>query len=159
MLPFHMSCLSDVLHGMQPQDWFMSVDLHDAYFHVTIEHRCFLRFVFHSMKRNLLRMPSVWASDKQTSSSLPVEWSATQCQLLLRMLGPDCSHDAGIKRVSEEAPNTLWKRNKLYLIWRREVFPHKIGACMRAVLLECVPAEVWGDLMSALSLWDLCGSE
>lgn len=40
--------VKDVIHAVQPQDWFMSVDLSNAYFHVSIapEHRCFLRFPF-----------------------------------------------------------------------------------------------------------------
>lgn len=47
-LLFHMLRLSDVIHAVQPQDLFTSVDLCDAYIQVTItpEHRCFLRLVF-----------------------------------------------------------------------------------------------------------------
>lgn len=86
-----MSCLSDVLHGMQPQDWFMSVDLHDAYFHVTIttEHTCCLRFVLHSMKLYLLRMSSVLSSDRKTSfpsqSNIPAPAEDARTRLQQRL--------------------------------------------------------------------------
>lgn len=40
--------LTDVIHAVPPQDWFMSVELHVAYFPapITLENRCFLRISF-----------------------------------------------------------------------------------------------------------------
>lgn len=47
-LPFRMLRTTDVLHSIEPRDWFVTVDLKDAYFHVPItpQHRLFLRFHF-----------------------------------------------------------------------------------------------------------------
>lgn len=48
VLKFHMLRTADVLAGIRRGDWFTSVDLTDAYFHVPIapRHRPFLRFAF-----------------------------------------------------------------------------------------------------------------
>lgn len=37
-----------ILAQISPRDWFMSVDLKDAFFHIQVatRHRCFLRFGF-----------------------------------------------------------------------------------------------------------------
>ena len=47
-LPFHMLTTADVLQSMVKNEWFTSVDLKDAYFHVPIarQHRQFLRFAY-----------------------------------------------------------------------------------------------------------------
>ncbi|XP_059894386.1 uncharacterized protein LOC132447566, partial [Gadus macrocephalus] len=48
VLPFHMLRVADVLQAIAQGDWFVSIDLKDAYFHVPItqRHRRFLRFAF-----------------------------------------------------------------------------------------------------------------
>ncbi|XP_068583377.1 LOW QUALITY PROTEIN: uncharacterized protein [Cebidichthys violaceus] len=48
VLPFHMLSTADVLRAVSRGEWFTSVDLKDAYFHVPIvpHHRQFLRFAF-----------------------------------------------------------------------------------------------------------------
>ncbi|XP_034001039.1 uncharacterized protein LOC117494304 [Trematomus bernacchii] len=48
ILPFHMLSTADVLRTVARGEWFTSVDLKDAYFHVPIvpHHRQFLRFAF-----------------------------------------------------------------------------------------------------------------
>ncbi|XP_029441848.1 LOW QUALITY PROTEIN: uncharacterized protein LOC115081559 [Rhinatrema bivittatum] len=48
VLQFHMLRTVDVLQTITPGDWFTSVDLKDAYFHVPVapHHRQFLRFAF-----------------------------------------------------------------------------------------------------------------
>lgn len=48
VLPFHMQRTADVLRLASEGDWFMSVDLKDAYFHVQIapRHRQFLPLAF-----------------------------------------------------------------------------------------------------------------
>lgn len=48
VLPFRMLRTADVLRSVTADDWFVSVDLKDAYFHVPIavHHRKFLRFSF-----------------------------------------------------------------------------------------------------------------
>lgn len=48
VLPFRMLRTADVLRSVTADDWFVSVDLKDAYFHVpiAIHHRKFLRFSF-----------------------------------------------------------------------------------------------------------------
>lgn len=48
VLPFKMLTVSDVLKSVLPGEWFTSVDLKDAYFHVPIaqRHRQFLRFAY-----------------------------------------------------------------------------------------------------------------
>lgn len=48
VLKFHMLRAVDVLQGIQRGDWFTTIDLKDAYFHVPIaaHHRQFLRFAF-----------------------------------------------------------------------------------------------------------------
>ncbi len=46
--PFRMITLKQILAQIRPRDWFASVDLKDAYFHIQItpHHRRFLRFSF-----------------------------------------------------------------------------------------------------------------
>jgi len=48
ILPFHMLSTADVLRTVARGEWFTSIDLKDAYFHVPIvpHHRQFLRFAF-----------------------------------------------------------------------------------------------------------------
>lgn len=48
VLPFHMLTTVDVLQSIADGDWFTSIDLTDAYFHVPIapDHRRFLRFAY-----------------------------------------------------------------------------------------------------------------
>ncbi|XP_030272829.1 uncharacterized protein LOC115581680 [Sparus aurata] len=48
VLPFKMLTTSQILEAVEKGDWFTSVDLRDAYFHVPIcpDHRPFLRFAF-----------------------------------------------------------------------------------------------------------------
>ena len=48
VLRFHMLRTADVLKVVSEGDWFTSVDLKDAYFHVPVapHHRQFLRFAF-----------------------------------------------------------------------------------------------------------------
>ncbi len=48
--PFRMLTLKQILAQIRPGDWFASVDLKDAYFHIQIapHHRRFLRFAFES---------------------------------------------------------------------------------------------------------------
>ena len=48
VLPFKMLTISDVLKSVLPGEWFTSIDLKDAYFHVPIaqRHRQFLRFAY-----------------------------------------------------------------------------------------------------------------
>ena len=48
VLPFKMLTVTEVLKSIQPGEWFTSVDLKDAYFHVPIarRHRPFLRFAY-----------------------------------------------------------------------------------------------------------------
>ncbi|KAL0177448.1 hypothetical protein M9458_026342, partial [Cirrhinus mrigala] len=47
-LPFKMLTLKHILTGVRDQDWFVAIDLKDAYFYVSIlsRHRPFLRFAF-----------------------------------------------------------------------------------------------------------------
>ena len=47
-LPFQMHRTIIVLHVITPGEWFTSIDLSDAYFHVSIypKHRKLLRFAF-----------------------------------------------------------------------------------------------------------------
>lgn len=48
VLPFHMLTVTDVLQSVHEGEWFTTIDLRDAYFHVPIspQHRRFLRFAF-----------------------------------------------------------------------------------------------------------------
>ncbi|XP_077395323.1 uncharacterized protein LOC144031774 [Festucalex cinctus] len=48
VLPFHMLTKNDVLQSLAQGEWFTSIDLKDAYFHVPIapRHRRFLRFAY-----------------------------------------------------------------------------------------------------------------
>ncbi|XP_074544637.1 uncharacterized protein LOC141804210 [Halichoeres trimaculatus] len=48
VMPFHMLTTADVLHTVAQGDWFTSIDLKDAYFHIPIAwaHRRFLRFAY-----------------------------------------------------------------------------------------------------------------
>ncbi|XP_029998122.1 uncharacterized protein LOC115424868 [Sphaeramia orbicularis] len=48
VLPFYMLTTREVVHAISPGDWFTSIDLKDAYFHVPItpRHWRFLRFAF-----------------------------------------------------------------------------------------------------------------
>ena len=48
VLPFKMLTTTEVLRSISPMEWFTSVDLKDAYFHVPIarKHRPFLRFAY-----------------------------------------------------------------------------------------------------------------
>ncbi|XP_032403374.1 uncharacterized protein LOC116709131 [Xiphophorus hellerii] len=48
VMPFHMLTTKEVLQAISPGDWFTSVDLRDAYFHIPIAppHWRFLRFAF-----------------------------------------------------------------------------------------------------------------
>ena len=48
VMPFHMLTTADVLQSVAHREWFTSIDLRDAYFHVPIarQHRQFLRFAY-----------------------------------------------------------------------------------------------------------------
>ncbi len=45
-LPFHMLRTADVIRAVNTNDWFITIDLRDAYYHIPIvaHHRRFLRF-------------------------------------------------------------------------------------------------------------------
>ncbi|KAF0039330.1 hypothetical protein F2P81_007565 [Scophthalmus maximus] len=57
--PFHMLTISHVLECVRSGDWFASIDLKDAYFHVPIvpRHRKFLRFSFRGVQFQYNRLP------------------------------------------------------------------------------------------------------
>ncbi len=48
MSKFKMLTIKSILSQIQPRDWFVTIDLNDAYFHIQIvkRHRKFLRFAF-----------------------------------------------------------------------------------------------------------------
>lgn len=54
-----MITVNQILAYVQPGDWFISVDLRDAYFHIQItpDHRHFLRFVFEGMAYQFIVLP------------------------------------------------------------------------------------------------------
>ena len=48
VLPFHMLRTAEVIQAIRPGDWFTSIDLNDAYYHISMgrRHRQFLQFAF-----------------------------------------------------------------------------------------------------------------
>ncbi|KAL0186640.1 hypothetical protein M9458_018310, partial [Cirrhinus mrigala] len=58
-LPFKMLTLKHILTCVRVQDWFVAVDLKDAYFHVSIlpRHRPFLRFAFEGRAYQYMVLP------------------------------------------------------------------------------------------------------
>ena len=58
-LPFRMLTVADVLGAIAPGEWFTSVDLKDAYFHVPIaaRHRQFLRFSYRGQRWQFRVLP------------------------------------------------------------------------------------------------------
>jgi hypothetical protein len=56
---FRMLKHTALLHSVHPGDWFISVDLKDAYFHISIyfPHRTFLRFAFQCVIYTFLVLP------------------------------------------------------------------------------------------------------
>lgn len=56
---FKMTTLKQILAQIRPGDWFVSVDLKDAYFHIQIapRHRRFLRFAFEGIAYQFMVMP------------------------------------------------------------------------------------------------------
>ncbi len=60
---FRMITLKQILSQICPGDWFMSLDLKDAYFHIQIapDHRRFLRFAFEGVGGISIQGPHVWA--------------------------------------------------------------------------------------------------
>ena len=57
--PFHMLTIRQVLECVHQGDWFTSIDLKDAYFHVAIipKHRKYLRFSFQGIPYQYNRLP------------------------------------------------------------------------------------------------------
>ncbi len=60
--PFRMITLKQILAQIRPGDWFASVDLKDAYFHIQIapHHRWFLRFAFEGTAYQYSVLPSIF---------------------------------------------------------------------------------------------------
>ncbi len=62
--PFRMLTLKQILVQIQPKDWFLSVDLKDAYFYFRIvsRHRPFLRFAFEGVayQYTILPLDCLW---------------------------------------------------------------------------------------------------
>ncbi len=56
---FKMITLRQILSHIRPGDWFISVDLKDAYFHIQVapRHRCFLRFAFEGIAYQFTVLP------------------------------------------------------------------------------------------------------
>lgn len=79
-----------ILSLIQPGDWFMSVDLKDAYFHVQIspQHSCFLRFSFEGVAyqftsppvRSVFSFVHIHLVHERCSLPSSSEWS-TCCEL------------------------------------------------------------------------------
>ena len=61
VLPFHMLTTSDIRRVVARGEWFTTVDLKDAYFHVPIasHHQCFLRFAFRGWHFQFRLLPFV----------------------------------------------------------------------------------------------------
>ncbi|XP_028302770.1 LOW QUALITY PROTEIN: uncharacterized protein LOC114463422 [Gouania willdenowi] len=59
VIPFHMLTTADVLRTVAHGDWFTSIDLKDAYFHVPIaqQHRQFLRFAYRGRRWQFRVLP------------------------------------------------------------------------------------------------------
>ena len=59
IMPFHMLTTADVLQSVTHGEWFTSVDLQDAYFHVPIapQHRQFLRFAYQGRRWQFRVLP------------------------------------------------------------------------------------------------------
>ncbi len=57
--PFRMTTLKQILSQICPGDWFFSLDLKDAYFHVQVarHHRRFLRFAFKGVAYQYMVLP------------------------------------------------------------------------------------------------------
>ena len=68
--PFHMLTIKHVLECVRPGDWFTSIDLKDAYFHVPIipRHRKFLRFSFRGVQYQYNRLPFGYSLAPRTFS-------------------------------------------------------------------------------------------
>ncbi|XP_033980402.1 uncharacterized protein LOC117477766 [Trematomus bernacchii] len=68
--PFHMLTIKQVLEYVHQGDWFMSIDLKDAYFHITIipKHRKFLRFSFQGISYQFNRLPFGYSLAPRTFS-------------------------------------------------------------------------------------------
>ncbi len=78
--PFRMLTLKQILAQIQPEDWFLSVDLKDAYFHIRIapRHRPFLRFAFEGVayQYTVLPLDCLWPThfyEVRRCSSFPSE--------------------------------------------------------------------------------------
>ncbi len=68
--PFRMLTLKQILAQIRPGDWFASVDLKDAYFHIQIapHHRRFLRFAFEGTANQYSVLPFGLALAQRTFS-------------------------------------------------------------------------------------------
>lgn len=68
--PFHMLTIRQVLECVHQGDWFTSIDLKDAYFHVSIvpKHRKFLRFSFQGIQYQYNRLPFGYSLAPRTFS-------------------------------------------------------------------------------------------
>ncbi|KAF0046150.1 hypothetical protein F2P81_002679 [Scophthalmus maximus] len=68
--PFHMLTIKHVLECVRSGDWFASIDLKDAYFHVPIvpRHRKFLRFSFRGVQFQYNRLPFRYSLAPRTFS-------------------------------------------------------------------------------------------
>ncbi|XP_033996615.1 LOW QUALITY PROTEIN: uncharacterized protein LOC117490940 [Trematomus bernacchii] len=68
--PFHMLTIRQVLECVHQGDWFTSIDLKDAYFHVAIipKHRKYLRFSFQGISYQYNRLPFGYSLAPRTFS-------------------------------------------------------------------------------------------
>ncbi|KAK5932171.1 hypothetical protein CgunFtcFv8_003898 [Champsocephalus gunnari] len=68
--PFHMLTIKQVMECVHQGDWYTSIDLKDAYFHITIipKHRKFLRFSFQGISYQFNRLPFGYSLAPRTFS-------------------------------------------------------------------------------------------
>ena len=67
---FRMLTIKQLLGLVQPGDWFTTIDLNDAYFHVEIapKHRKYLRFAFQGIAYEYNRLPFGYSLSPRTFS-------------------------------------------------------------------------------------------
>ncbi|KAL0173041.1 hypothetical protein M9458_033352, partial [Cirrhinus mrigala] len=128
-LPFKMLTLKHILTCVRVQDWFVAIDLKDAYFHVSIlpRHRPFLRFAFEGrayqykvLPSGLSLSPRVFTKVAEAALSplrergIRILNYLDDCLILAHLWDLVCAHrDMVLNHLAQLGLRVNWEKSKL----------------------------------------------